>query len=636
MKKLLLLICSLAMAAALQAQVIHVPGDYPTIQQGINAANFGDTVLVSDGTYYEQINFLGKKPLTVASEFLMDGDTSHISNTIIDGSQLTNTDSSSVVYFVSGEDTTSILCGFTITQGMGTQYIAAGSDFRAGGGVFISNSGAMIIHNHITENHLTYTIPGSAQIVAGAGLSCEFNMADHWIIIDHNLIDYNSCYSGSVESDGAGLVVCYNARITNNTISNNTCTGAANSIAAGAAFLCARDPVWTNLVTAIVQHNIIINNLCESENNWAISAGGVFQAVKVLFSDNEVAYNTLISGSPEGGSAGIGVFTPDPGSVISNNVFKGNVSNSLSGALYLQNDVALDNPVMVENNYFLENESIIGAAFETAGVQVTLQNNVFSGNHAENEGGAIYLYKYNTSVDHLAILINNTFSFNSAANYGGAICSFDADPLIFNCIFWQDSAAGGQEISINSESAEIGFSNIDPDGIDGEYVDDGGNMFEPPQFSDDILLTLDPSSPCIESGTERILSNGTYVYAPEYDILGQPRPLDNEWDMGAYETLLVGQHEIITPTSRFFHVVYPNPASDQTKLIYDLLEGSDVSITIYDLTGHLIRHHSEGYQTKGMHETVLNLEDVPSGVYFYRLSSTVNRQPSTGKMVVVK
>jgi hypothetical protein len=37
------------------ATVINVPGDYPTIQQGINAAGYGDTVLVAPGTYYENV-----------------------------------------------------------------------------------------------------------------------------------------------------------------------------------------------------------------------------------------------------------------------------------------------------------------------------------------------------------------------------------------------------------------------------------------------------------------------------------------------------------------------------------------------------------------------------------------------------
>src|SRR5512138_1415447 len=98
MKKTLILFCGLLMAVATQAQIIHVPGDYSTIQQGINAATTNDTVLVAENTYYEQINFLGKA-ITVASEFLMDGDTSHIGKTIIDGSQISDPDSGSIVYF---------------------------------------------------------------------------------------------------------------------------------------------------------------------------------------------------------------------------------------------------------------------------------------------------------------------------------------------------------------------------------------------------------------------------------------------------------------------------------------------------------------------------------------------------------
>ena len=39
---------------------IYVPHDYPTIQQAIDAASDGCTILVSAGTYTENINFHGK------------------------------------------------------------------------------------------------------------------------------------------------------------------------------------------------------------------------------------------------------------------------------------------------------------------------------------------------------------------------------------------------------------------------------------------------------------------------------------------------------------------------------------------------------------------------------------------------
>ena len=90
---------------------INVPVDYTTIQTAIDASANGDIVLVAENTYFERINFEGKA-ITVASLFLIDGDTSHISNTIIDAQ-----DTGAVVSFTSGEDTTSILCGFTVTRG---------------------------------------------------------------------------------------------------------------------------------------------------------------------------------------------------------------------------------------------------------------------------------------------------------------------------------------------------------------------------------------------------------------------------------------------------------------------------------------------------------------------------------------
>src|SRR5437870_1022010 len=74
----LFVICLESQAAA----VIHVPADYPKIQQAIIAAQNGDTVLAASGTYVENINFTGKS-ITVTSESgaqltFIDGDQSEV------------------------------------------------------------------------------------------------------------------------------------------------------------------------------------------------------------------------------------------------------------------------------------------------------------------------------------------------------------------------------------------------------------------------------------------------------------------------------------------------------------------------------------------------------------------------------
>ena len=141
---LLCLIIFLFSSQSLFSQIITInqdgTGDFTTIQEGINASVDGDTVLVYPGTYYENIAYNGKE-ITLASLYLTTQDKSYINSTIIDGNQ-----NGSCVRIMSGEDESTVLCGFTIQNGTGY------SDDLAGGGLYINNSSINILSCILTDN----------------------------------------------------------------------------------------------------------------------------------------------------------------------------------------------------------------------------------------------------------------------------------------------------------------------------------------------------------------------------------------------------------------------------------------------------------------------------------------------------
>jgi hypothetical protein len=644
MKTFLFMCCLILAATLVQAHYIFVPSDYPSIQEGINSAGPGDIIIVSDGIYFERINFMGKKQLTLASEYLLDKDESHIANTIIDGSQLPYPTNRSLIYFILGEDTTTVLCGFTIRNGEGTLFTEDDKTVKSGGGIFISGSGAKIVHNRIIQNHLNYNPLGNDEvdIFRGGGIATEKMQSENWVILENNVIEQNTCISDESEASGGGISIWCNAIISGNDITHNTCRGFNHSTASAAGIFCGTDPAWEYDATVIMKNNNISCNLARSEANTAMYGGALLQHTIALVQGNHFVQNRIISGFFSGGTAGLGMWLPLEGSMVSENTFSRNISDKWCGALSIKSTQAEMGAfgVLVEKNYFLSNEADNGGGLVVYNVPVCMQNNVFCGNRAKSHGGAIIARRdYSMPSLYMIVMVNNSFYDNSAI-YGGALYSVRSKANIVNSIFSNNYASMGSEFFIpyTKDTIRISHTNIDFSKIHGNTLDKGGNINEDPLFEDLNLLTLSNMSPCVDMGDAHYTCNfGFQRDCPLCDINNQTRMANGIADLGAHEFIndrsLTGLTEV---TASLKHKVYPNPVIEEAIFEFELKNPCNVKITAFDNSGRNVAEVVNASQTKGVHKVIWNTRGLPSGMYFYRLDVSGQQLPVTGKIVIAR
>jgi hypothetical protein len=283
----------------INAATLKVPDDFSTIQEAINASINGDTVIVASGTYYENINFRGKN-IVLTSYYIINEDVSYISSTIINGSQPAHPDTASCVLIVSGEDSSAILQGFTLTGGTGTKWIdehGAGT-YVEGGGVLIAYSTPTIKNNLIINNEAIRTSSGVTSAGGGgirAGderptiinniITSNSGMYGGGIVLNYtgayvknNIVYNNKVYqavAGAPTFGGGGIWINSNFAFNKpNFLENNTIVGNSSSgTGSGAAGKGGGVLVWTTTVQA--KNNIIYNNNQTTGTQIALVSGGL-------------------------------------------------------------------------------------------------------------------------------------------------------------------------------------------------------------------------------------------------------------------------------------------------------------------------------------------------------------------------
>lgn len=185
----LAIVIPFASTARASSVTIYVPDDYPTIQAAVDAVSPGDTIIVRDGTYTENID-ISTENLTIQSENGADF-------TIVEAA---NPDDH--IFEITADSVT--IDGFTITR------------TEAAGIYLVSSSNSHILNNTIFGCWL------------GIKLDPTYWFDENGILIDYEPSDNNIITNNTISNgkgDGVSLEHSGNNIITNNKISNNSIYG---------------------------------------------------------------------------------------------------------------------------------------------------------------------------------------------------------------------------------------------------------------------------------------------------------------------------------------------------------------------------------------------------------------------------
>jgi len=558
------------------AFIIHVPGDYPTIRQGIAAALDGDTVLVGPGTYVENLDIDGLT-VNIMSEA---GPENTILQQYYQGIPIAFF---SVAY--TGE-----LSGFQLQladNGPAVWILASSPIIRDN--IFVSNNAGAIVVDAASSALIENNVFVNNESPGGAGVYCNYSSAEirgnvfisntvsnngggiymyevTGSAIHHNVfyLNHSGSYGGAI-----GLNQCHEVEIYNNTIASNS---SGQMLHGGGIGLLNSNENY-------IYNNIVVGNVRE----------GIYQSSGFT---NHASYNDVWDNTVDyyGIEPGVGAISTDP-------IFVGGVPFDF----HLRPDSPCINAGDPESPPDPDGTiADMGAFFHSQGPGPSFDIGEAVGEPSNSVNLPVIAYRLdNVNISGLEFHVNYDYA---RLEYAGFTTDFLEDALVnvengLIHLIWDDYQ---NPLSIPDSSVlmELRFV-INGEIGDSCYVDwlDGSEIIDP---------------------------------------FGEPIAGVSYLDGFVRVEDIVGVHDDLSqiPDSHYLGGNYPNPFNGNTAIEFGVARESHVRLAIYDILGRRVSTPIGRLYSAGRYSFIWNSVNNPSGTYFYKIQ--IDEYSEIGKMTLLK